>query len=76
MAAADTANRSGSEDGREGLCGLVPDSDSDEDATAAAAAYTSTIYPRSHARQGPRELQLTLVSSRHSLWGHLLWNAG
>jgi hypothetical protein len=69
-----------SDDERDGLAGLLgSDSDSDIEAAAesesklATTSYTRTQAPETRKR--PRTLTLRLVSSRHSLWGHLLWNA-
>jgi hypothetical protein len=63
---------------RDGLAGLLG-SDSDSDCEAAAeseSTLATTSYTRTQAPEGVLQtLTLRLVSSRHSLWGHLLWNA-
>eukprot|EP00953_Heterococcus_sp_UTEX-ZZ885_P011817 6824-Heterococcus_DN1.PRE.7 len=74
-----SAAQDGSDGERDGLAGLLG-SDSDSDSEAAAESehtLATTSYTRKQAPEGvtPRTLTLRLVSSRHSLWGHLLWNA-
>jgi hypothetical protein len=76
MAEAKQDDSDGERDGLAGLLGSDSDSD-DETATKLESTLATTFYTRTQASAGatPHTLTLRLVSSRHSLWGHLLWNA-
>lgn len=48
---------------------------SDEEGKADGPALTEEQYTRVAPGASPRTLDISLISSRHSLWGHRLWNA-